>query len=163
MLYYNSSDIARNVPGLQDSMREYCKLADGCRWVFLCQYFSCDVDLSETAHDCCDNCQSRCACTDCELKKVFEEEKSSHLPVDPQISSILEYMLCQYFEAENQCIGIPQPCISTGLTEKLAKQVSKEYTHLPDISSVLGRFSFLQRIYAENIVAIIASVTKTNV
>ena len=164
-MYYNNSDIASNVPGLQDSMREFCK-AEGCRWKLLCEHFSCDVELCETSHDCCDNCHSRCTCGDCELNRVFEDElvdekESSHLSTDSQINTNLKNMLCQYFEAENLCTRIPTPSIYTGLTNTLATCIAKDYVYLQNVTSILARFPHLQHQYAENIAVIITTVSGT--
>ena len=54
-LLYNKSDISRNVPGLSQDMREFCK-TESCLKEFLNKVFG-FVEKSKSKSDwCCSNC-----------------------------------------------------------------------------------------------------------
>ena len=69
-MYFNSNDIAANVEGMDDSMRNLCRNQDKeCRRKFILYYYvNFSVEKSgQPLHLCCDICKERCKCDVCLL------------------------------------------------------------------------------------------------
>ena len=68
-MYFNSNDIAANVEGMDDSMRNLCRnQGEECRRKLILNYFTFSVEQSEQPlHLCCDICKKRCKCDGCLL------------------------------------------------------------------------------------------------
>ena len=66
-MYFNSNDIAANVEGMDDSMRNLCRNQDEeCRRKLILNYFTFSVEQSgQPLHLCCDICKKRCKCDVC--------------------------------------------------------------------------------------------------
>lgn len=60
-MYFNSNDIAANVEGMDNSMRNLCQNQDEeCRRKLILNYFSFSVEQSgQPLHLCCDICKKR--------------------------------------------------------------------------------------------------------
>lgn len=68
-MYFNSNDIAANVEGMDDSMRNLCRNQDEkCRRKIILNYFNFSVEQSgQPLHLCCDICKKSCNCDVCIL------------------------------------------------------------------------------------------------
>ncbi len=60
-LYYNASDIASNVPALDDDMRDYCR-STACKRQFLSAYFMYVYEQNSILHECCSSCAAFYTC-----------------------------------------------------------------------------------------------------
>ena len=66
LLYFNDSDIACNVTGFSDCMREYCT-TDECLRRCLLKEFGFDVPVQQLEKcKCCINCKQLCECKECD-------------------------------------------------------------------------------------------------
>ncbi len=64
ILHFNAADLATNVPGMQDDMRDYCR-AVTCKRSFIADYFMYTYELNVAKHDCCSCCADECKCVRC--------------------------------------------------------------------------------------------------
>ena len=61
-VYFNRSDIAKNVPGMTDDMREYC-ITDQCLRICMLKVFGYQTPLQKMSGcKCCKNCKLTCQC-----------------------------------------------------------------------------------------------------
>ena len=65
VMYYNSSDIAANIPGLSDDIRKYCQTSDCLRLTMLAVFGFKEKAVDLTGCQCCSNCSSQCQCDSC--------------------------------------------------------------------------------------------------
>lgn len=56
LLYYNGQDIAANVPGMTEAMREFCLLSTGCLRRKLLEYMGSPYIPCKCPDSCCSNC-----------------------------------------------------------------------------------------------------------
>jgi hypothetical protein len=68
VMYFNASDIARNVEGLSDDVRLYCT-TDDCMRKTLLSAFGFNKNDKITDCECCMNCQQNCQCSKCIVGK----------------------------------------------------------------------------------------------
>ena len=67
--YFNASDIAANVPGMMDDMREYCQ-TDNCLRLTMLKAFGYSEPAKELPGcQCCVNCRKSCECSECQSMK----------------------------------------------------------------------------------------------
>ena len=64
ILYFNASDIGRNVTAMDDEIRNYC-ISQICLRQMIANYFMYELNFSQHMHFCCSVCQSCCVCDDC--------------------------------------------------------------------------------------------------
>ena len=65
VVYFNANDIASNVEGMSDEMRDFCN-TDGCYWLFILKQFGYDHRKSDVIGcECCSNCKPKCTCISC--------------------------------------------------------------------------------------------------
>ena len=68
ILYYSNRDIAKNKAGMQETMRSFCKLDDGCLRRFLLVSMDAEDKYLKSVipgHTCCSYCLLHCKCTIC--------------------------------------------------------------------------------------------------
>ena len=65
ILYYNNRDIAKNRPQMQDEIRNFCKSDTCLRYQMLNALDFNEVHPVKPQHECCNNCQQKCMCSDC--------------------------------------------------------------------------------------------------
>lgn len=141
-LYYNASDIARNIAGMSDEVREFCRLQT-CRRDFLARHFGNTVDRDSTlpAHNCCDICAPTCPCQNCQVAtgEVIESEPSA-----------LQELLLQYFAAERES-GVDN------LTDELAREIASTSVGNSVCADELVRKYGITNTCALNILAIMST------
>ena len=64
-LYYNSRNIAKNLPGMNDDMISYCKNNASCLRNQLLSVFGFEKDTSLIGCKCCSFCKENCTCEEC--------------------------------------------------------------------------------------------------
>ena len=65
-LYYNNRDISKNKPGMQDTVRTYCRTVKYCLRVELLKCLDASNPKSlSPLHDCCSECVLSCQCHEC--------------------------------------------------------------------------------------------------
>ena len=70
ILYYNKRDIARNEPGMQDMVRNFCRNSGSCLRTLLLQCMDVsDPKSVKPLHECCSECLLMCFCTMCFKQK----------------------------------------------------------------------------------------------
>ncbi|XP_055997919.1 ATP-dependent DNA helicase RecQ-like [Ostrea edulis] len=67
ILYVNKTDVRKNRPGMQNSMRQYCTSTDTCLRLQLLQHLDYKPEEGNKNCKCCSVCDILCNCTDCEL------------------------------------------------------------------------------------------------
>ena len=151
ILHYNASDISKNVKGMTDEMRNFCTLSE-CRREYLCEHFG--FELSEhhqTLHDCCDNCEAKCQCMQCEDAQCVEAcAVVSELQQGK--CDALQRLLKEYFEAENLASAS-----GVKIDIEKADQIAFNYVHFTDVYSIIEVFN-LNMQQASNTVQIIKCV-----
>lgn len=68
VLYYNNHDIAKNTPGMQELMREFCQNEDDCLRYLLLRALDTepeDIQPIIPTHLCCSVCHKKCKCFTC--------------------------------------------------------------------------------------------------
>ena len=68
VLFYNNRDIAKNKPGMQEAVREFCQTKDECLRDFLLTSLDTDKKYFKPVspkHLCCNVCELACYCTVC--------------------------------------------------------------------------------------------------
>ena len=71
ILYYSNRDIGKNIAGMDDSMRNFCK-NDAClRKELLKSLDFMSHDIMHPLHLCCSVCKKACKCCEC-LKELME-------------------------------------------------------------------------------------------
>lgn len=172
-LHYNATDIAANVPHLQDAMRDYCKLST-CRRVFILHYYGfSNTDNSVIGHACCDNCASKCSCSQC-MSQICEDvmntmlqeiclpaahEGTGESKVSKPQSDEIRKLLMYYFAQENSIISdTVLPGAVTGLSDQLAKSISRNAHHYRDTCDLELDYPELSKHYLMNIVNIINAI-----
>ena len=76
IIHFNNSDIAPNVIGLSDAMRQYCQITT-CRREFLCLHFGFETEIDQS-HECCEYVKvtapvqnvTRVSCAECDEGKL---------------------------------------------------------------------------------------------
>ena len=159
IMYINKSDIAQNVQHLTDGMRDYCTTLH-CRRFVLMKHLNSTYTPHTILHNCCDNCGKRCKCSDCtdSPDEINNVDKDMNKTTDISKMNMVESFLMSYFEAENACLGVPLAELHTGLGEKLAIELAKEYHKYSDISLLKQHCPVIDDHYLQNICMIITSV-----
>lgn len=161
-MYFSNSDIATNVPGMTDEMRDYCRTTS-CRRAFISEYFNSPLEKPadlEVTHDCCDVCECICKCTQCiELdptsrqKQVTDTNKELK---DPLVQEQIEIALMAYFNMENA--STEYGSLQTGLSQSLAKNIANEYNLFENTLELNKKYLGLPDLYIQNITCIISQV-----
>ena len=74
-LYYNNRDIAKNRPGISDSVRTFCKSEEKCLRKQLLEYLDAPRVQSRTpGHLCCSVCQVCCSCATTKMIYLYRHE-----------------------------------------------------------------------------------------
>ena len=71
ILYYSNRDIGKNRPGMEDSMRSFCKNDTCLRKELLKSLDFLSHDVMHQLHLCCSVCKKACECCEC-LKELME-------------------------------------------------------------------------------------------
>lgn len=77
ILYYNASDIARNIRGIQPDVIDYCVSTTCLREVILETFGFSKGDSSPTGCQCCCVCKETCTCDKCVKLRDTDEEWTS--------------------------------------------------------------------------------------
>ena len=152
LLYYNASDIGKNVKSLMPEVREFC-ISRTCRRTFLGTHFGmqCGQDAIPL-HRCCDICAETCSCDAC-LSKRDSDDYDDILTSD-QIS--VSSALSSYFDLENRCSEDQ----ITGLTEELLTSIIKSLPNLSSRDDVARLCGDLKDLFIDNIHKLISAVMK---
>jgi len=63
ILYYNKKDFAKNLPGIQDDIVQYCGNEDTCLRQMLLNTFGISIRDNNKKDKCCSNCSKQTVCT----------------------------------------------------------------------------------------------------
>ena len=162
-IYRNASDVAGK--HVTEAMKEYCK-TDGCRRVFLMNYFGVDLEPgcseSVSAHLCCDNCRKWCCCSECSAGDIplkHNTDTSQAKRIDPETRSDICHMLLQYFAMENAVVDdVILPESVTGLSQQFAHHISEKANKYSNYECLSNDFHHMDKHYLDNISAILSSV-----
>ncbi|KAK3082845.1 hypothetical protein FSP39_006929 [Pinctada imbricata] len=152
LLYYNASDIGKNVTSMMPEVCEFC-ISNTCRRTFLGMHFGMQHDHDTVSlHRCCDICADICSCDTCLAKRDIVD-------YDDQLTSdqiSLSSALSSYFDAENRS----NENKITGLTDELLTTIIKSSPKLSSKDDVARLCGDLQDLFIDNIYILISTVTK---
>jgi len=149
-LYFNNADVASNVKGLSDEMREYCKVKT-CLRQYICSHLGHQNVSVHSQHDCCDICRKACMCEICQTELEVEIEHISLTPRSSVSNELLEVLL-QYFEFETAC----NTCMCCFLNEDCANEIVKDFEKYCNAQTILINFPNLSLDIAQNITMIVS-------
>ena len=130
---------------MTEDIREYCDLKS-CRRQYICEHFGFNVETSfKFDHQCCDICEKKCSCVSCLMvheEEIFAEDLEPELDSSQnnQTGEIIEHMLETYFDEENSTLQKPHETFHTGLSSRLATEISRSYSKYNDLSCLKKSF-----------------------
>lgn len=144
-MYYNAADLAE-----KHMSKEWVAIikSDKCRRQLLLKHYGFDIDRTNPAVDCCDNCTDKInsMMATCSPKPADV--------VDRNLIVQCKATLTVYFDAEIKAaagMGVKCPQVNTGLSPHVLKTVCSTPEIFQDISQIQTKFPDLKLSYASNI------------
>ena len=144
ILFFNRSDVAKNVSHLDDTMRQFV-LTKECRRKYMVDYFVFEL-RSLAKNMSCDNCKMSTE----QMEEVVPAPTEEMFTSDNMKQQATE-MLSKYFEAENSILqGALLPSLVAGLTDSLIESISSSLKYC-DPEYISHEFPHLKDSYVRNI------------
>ncbi|XP_020913801.1 uncharacterized protein LOC110251428 [Exaiptasia diaphana] len=170
-MFYNNSDIARNVPGMTESMRSFCLTDEHCLRKTLINYLGSVPAFHGLSHLCCSNCAKSCSCEDCldtiamlscsdvvrtNMKKTDKKVRMLSKESKHKISKKLKEYRLKLGSRRKRFGSIDT---STGFTIQLIDSIINNCEYISSVEQLCQEFPIWDRSYAEVVMDVLSEYT----